>query len=70
MVEHPAGYGLDSPCIGCIPGSLAIVEGGPTVSCNHTYVGKRHAAASVVQLALLLGDYAPRASCRPTTPVG
>ena len=40
----------------CAPGSLAIVERGPTVSCNHTYVSKRHADASVVRLVLLLRD--------------
>lgn len=40
----------------CVPGSLAIVERGPTVSCNHTYVSKRHAAASVVRLMMLLHD--------------
>ena len=44
----------------CAPGSLAIVERGPTVSCNHTYVSKRHAAASVVRLVLLLRDHAAR----------
>jgi hypothetical protein len=36
------------------PGSLAIVERGPTVMCNHTYVSKRHAGASVVRLMVLL----------------
>ena len=40
----------------CAPGSLAIVERGPTVSCNHTYVSKRHAGASVVRLMMLLRD--------------
>lgn len=40
----------------CVPGSLAIVERGPTVSCNHTYVSKRNAAASVVRLMVLLRD--------------
>jgi hypothetical protein len=40
----------------CVPGSLAIVERGPTVSCNHTYVSKRHAAATVVRLMMLLRD--------------
>jgi hypothetical protein len=38
-----------------IPHSLAIVERGPTVTCNHTYVSKRH-ATSVVRLVLLLRD--------------
>lgn len=36
------------------PGSLAIVERGPTVMCNHTYVSKLHARASVVRLVVLL----------------
>jgi hypothetical protein len=36
------------------PGALALVERGPTVMCNHTYVSKRHAAASVVRLVVLL----------------
>jgi hypothetical protein len=40
----------------CAPRSLAIVERGPTVACNHTYVSKRHAGASVVRLMLLLRD--------------
>jgi hypothetical protein len=40
----------------CAPGSLAIVERGPTVSCNHTYVSKRHAGASVIRLLMLLRD--------------
>jgi hypothetical protein len=40
----------------CAPGSLAIVERGPTVSCNHTYVSKRYPAASVVRLVMLLRD--------------
>ncbi|MBA3393416.1 MAG: hypothetical protein H0T89_12265 [Deltaproteobacteria bacterium] len=35
------------------PCSLAIVERGPTVSCNHTYVSKLHAGASVVRLIAL-----------------
>jgi hypothetical protein len=37
------------------PGTLAIVERGPTVTCNHTYVSKRHATA-VVRLIALLRD--------------
>jgi hypothetical protein len=37
----------------CVPGSLAIVERGPTVTSNHTYVSKRFATASVVRLVLL-----------------
>lgn len=40
----------------CAPGSLAIIERGPTVSCNHTYLSKRHAGASVVRLMILLRD--------------
>lgn len=40
--------------LGSAPGSLALVERGPTVMCNHTYVSKRHAAASVVRLVVLL----------------
>jgi hypothetical protein len=39
-----------------LPGSAAIVERGPTVTCNHTYVSKRHLDASVVRLVLLLAD--------------
>lgn len=38
------------------PGSLAIVERGPTVMSNHTYVSRRHAGASVVRLTMLLRD--------------
>jgi hypothetical protein len=40
------------------PGALAIVERGPTVMCNHTYVSKRNAGASVVRLVVLLRDAA------------
>lgn len=40
----------------CAPGSLAIIERGPTVSCNHTYVSKGHVGASVVRLLILLRD--------------
>lgn len=36
------------------PGALAIVERGPTVLSNHTYVSKRHDGASVVRLVVLL----------------
>ena len=36
------------------PGALAIVARGPTVTCNHTYVSKLHAGASVVRLVALL----------------
>lgn len=38
------------------PRSLAIVERGPTVSSNHTYVSKRFPDASVVRLVVLLRD--------------
>lgn len=36
------------------PGSLAIVERGPTVMCNHTYVSKRNTDAIVVRFMMLL----------------
>ncbi len=35
------------------PCSLAIVERGPTVTCNHTYVSKLHVGTSVVRLIAL-----------------
>ena len=35
------------------PNALTIVERGPTVTCNHTYVSKRHAGAVVRLIALL-----------------
>lgn len=38
------------------PGALALVERGPTVMCNHTYVSKLHVDASVVRLMVLLRD--------------
>jgi len=38
------------------PGSLSLVERGPTVLCNHTYVSKLHAGASVVRLVVLLRE--------------
>jgi hypothetical protein len=38
------------------PGALALVERGPTVMSNHTYVSKRHAGTSVVRLIALLRD--------------
>lgn len=37
------------------PGALAIVERGPTVMCNHTYVSKLVPDAEVVRLLALLG---------------
>lgn len=40
----------------CVPRSLAIVERGPTVACNHTYVSKLHTTANVVRLIMLLRD--------------
>jgi hypothetical protein len=40
----------------CTPGALAIVERGVTVTCNHTYVSKLHAGASVVRLVALLRE--------------
>jgi hypothetical protein len=36
------------------PGAMSIVERGPAVTCNHTYVSKLHANASIVRLVLLL----------------
>jgi len=42
-----------------IPGACAIVERGPTVMCNHTYVSKLHGAAEVVRLVVLLRDQSP-----------
>lgn len=38
----------------CVPGSAAVVERGPTVTSNHTYVSKLHAGAVVVRLIVLL----------------
>ena len=37
----------------CTPGAASIVERGPTVTCNHTYVSKLHAGAQVVRLVAL-----------------
>jgi hypothetical protein len=37
----------------CVPGAFAVVERGPTVTSNHTYVSKRLATASVVRLVML-----------------
>jgi len=39
----------------CVPGSLCVVERGPTVTCNHTYISKLHADAQVIRLVALLG---------------
>jgi hypothetical protein len=38
------------------PGALSVVERGPTVHCNHTYVSKLHAGASAIRLVVLLRD--------------
>jgi hypothetical protein len=38
------------------PGAVAIVERGPTVTANHTYVSRLHADAEVVRLVVLLRD--------------
>jgi hypothetical protein len=43
-----------------LPGALAIVERGVTITCNHTYVSKLHEGASVVRCVLLLRDVIPR----------
>ena len=42
------------------PGAMSIVERGPTVTCNHTYISKRHLDTSVVRLVLLLRGQAIR----------
>jgi len=36
------------------PGTLAVVERGPTVMCNHAYVSKRHVDAEIVRLVVLM----------------
>jgi hypothetical protein len=38
------------------PGAVSIVERGPAMACNHTYVSKRLAGASVVRLVARLRD--------------
>jgi hypothetical protein len=38
------------------PRAMSIVERGPTVTCNHTYVSKRHLDATVLRLVLLLSE--------------
>ncbi len=38
------------------PGAVSVVERGPATICNHTYVSKRHASASVVRLVVRLRD--------------
>ena len=40
----------------CVPGALAIVERGVTITCNHCYISRLHVAASVVRLVVLLRD--------------
>ncbi|MGE0547494.1 MAG: hypothetical protein AB7O24_28060 [Kofleriaceae bacterium] len=40
------------------PGAASIVERGPTVACNHTYVSKLHDHAEVVRLIVLMRDRA------------
>lgn len=40
----------------CTPGAVAIVERSVAVTCNHTYVSKLHAGASVVRLVALLRE--------------
>lgn len=40
----------------CIPGSLAIVERGVSVTCNHTYVSKLKERACIVRAVMLLRD--------------
>ena len=42
--------------IPCVPGVLAIVERGPTVTCNHTYVSKLSPDAVVIRLMVLFRD--------------
>jgi hypothetical protein len=36
------------------PGALSVIDRGPTVQCNHTYVSKLRGSASVVRLVLVL----------------
>ncbi len=37
----------------CVPWTLAIVERGPTVSCNHTYISKLMPSAVVIRYVVL-----------------
>jgi hypothetical protein len=39
-----------------VPGSLAIVERGPTVTANHTYVSRRQPGVEIVRLVALATD--------------
>ena len=41
---------------GATPGAAAIVERGPSVSCNHTYVSKQYPDAEIVRLVVLLTE--------------
>ncbi len=41
---------------GATPGAAAIVERGPSVSCNHTYVSQQHPDAEIVRLVALLTE--------------
>ncbi len=41
------------------PCSLALVERGPTVTANHTYVSQRHPDAAVIRLVAVLRDLPP-----------
>lgn len=43
----------------CTPGTLAIVERGVTITCNHTYVSKLQREAVVTRLIVLLHDSPP-----------
>ena len=38
----------------CVPGTAAVVERGPTISCNHAYLSKRYPDAEVIRLVALL----------------
>jgi hypothetical protein len=38
----------------CAPRSLSVVERGPTVTRNHTYVSKRYAGAVVIRIVMLV----------------
>ena len=40
------------------PRALALIERGPTVTCNHTYVSRLHPTADVIRLIVLLRDVA------------
>ena len=38
----------------CVPGTASVVERGPAITCNHTYVSKRYPDACVIRIAFLL----------------